>query len=188
MKTLLELAKKRKSIRVFSDKEINLDDVIYAIEVAKEAPSGANMQPWRFIIVTSAEIKKKIKEKCEEIEFEYHKTAPLELKEWFMKRGIDWHKSFLEGAPVLILVFSDKTAPYHIQSTWIAVGYMLLALEERNLVSLTYTPSKVKWANTMFNIPQKYLLQVVIPVGKQGDTSYKKQPRHDLKNVLLKII
>ena len=138
----------------------------------------------RFLVVTDKPTKKKIRQTCEKMEKKYHKKAPQKLRSWYISRGTDWHKPFLEIAPALIFVFSDKTAPYHIQSTWIAVGYILLALEEKKLASLTYTPSKIKWANSMFNIPQNYILQVIIPVGKLRDPNYKKQPRHSLETIL----
>ena len=182
--SLLELAKKRKTIRIFSEEKISIEDVVYGINTAREAPSGANMQPWRFLVVTDRNVKRKVRGICEEIEKEYHKIAPRALREWYATRGINWQKPFLESAPILIFVFSDKTAPYHIQSTWIAVGYLLLALEEKKLASLTYTPSKVKWANSMFEVPSNYILQVIIPVGKTGDPQYKKQSRRSLKEIL----
>jgi len=69
-------------------------------------------------------------------------------------------------APVLIMVFGRAGEPYWVQSVWLAIGYMLLALEEKGLASLTYTPSKVYWANKLLGVPEEYVLQAVIPVGK----------------------
>ncbi|MGQ4894402.1 MAG: nitroreductase family protein [Candidatus Njordarchaeia archaeon] len=98
-------------------------------------------------------------------------------EKWFKARNITRKKPFLEKAPVLVLVFADNKAPYYIQSTWIAIGYFLLALGEKGLTTVTYTPSKIRWFNEFFNIPQNYVLQVILPIGKPATDSYKKQPR-----------
>ena len=177
MEYVYELAKKRATIREFKDESVPLDDVIYALNVAKESPSGANKQPWRFVIVTDMKKKHKIREFCEEIEKQFHELAPDWMKKWFKERNISWKKPFLENAPVLVLVFADNKAPYYIQSTWIAIGYLLLALEEKGLATVTYMPSKIRWFNEFFDIPQNYVLQVILPIGKPATDSYKKQPR-----------
>ena len=187
MEYVYELAKKRATIREFKDESVPLDDVIYALNVAKEAPSGANKQPWRFVIVTDMKKKHKIREFCEEIEKQFHELAPDWMKKWFKKRNITWKKPFLENAPVLILVFADNKAPYYIQSTWIAIGYLLLALEEKGLATVTYTPSKIRWFNEFFDIPQNYVLQVILPIGKPATDSYKKQPRKKLEELIFDI-
>ena len=83
MEYVYELAKKRTTIREFKDESIPLDDVIYALNVAKEAPSGANKQPWRFVIVTDMKKKHKIREFCKEIEKQFHELAPDWMKKWF---------------------------------------------------------------------------------------------------------
>jgi len=82
MEYVYELAKKRTTIREFKDESIPLDDVIYALNVAKESPSGANKQPWRSVIVTDVKKKHKIREFCEEVKKQFHELAP----DW-MKNG-----------------------------------------------------------------------------------------------------
>ena len=185
MDTILDLAKRRITIRSFRRDEIDISDVYYALNVAREAPSGANKQPWRFIIVRDQSLKKRIRKHCEEVEKEFHSKAPEWLREWFREIGITWRKPFLENAPILLLVFSDGTAPYNVQSTWLAIGYILLALEERGLATVTYTPSKVRWFNELFKIDKRYVLQTILPIGKAACDICSKQPRLPLDNLIL---
>ena len=140
---VLNLARKRRSIRKYSKEPIDLGDVLYAISVAIQALSGANRQPWRFIIVADEDIKRKIREACEKAEKEFYGSnkLPKWFRKWTKERGITWKKPFLTEAPYLIVVVSNKNAPYSKESTWLAIGYLLLALEEKGIASLTYTPS-----------------------------------------------
>lgn len=76
---------------------------------------------------------------------------------------------------------------YYIQSIWIAIGYLLLALEEKGLAPVTYTLSKVRWFNEFLGIPKKYILQTILPIGKPALDKYKKQPRKQLDELILAI-
>ena len=175
MCSVLELATRRVSVRKFLSKPVDLRDVFYAIDAARNAPSGANKQPWRFVIVTDQELKKRIREQCEEAEREFHSRAPEWMRRWLSEKGITWRKEFLIEAPVLVLVFGRTGEPYWVQSVWLAVGYMLLALEEKGLSSLTYTPPEVGWANELLDVPKEYILQTIIPVGKTGEHNTQKE-------------
>ena len=175
MYNVLNLAKRRISIRNFLSEPIDLRDVLYALDAARNAPSGANKQPWRFIIVTDNELKKKIRSYCEDAEKEFHSRAPEWMKSWLLEKGITWRKEFLTQAPVLIMVFGKTKEPYWVQSVWLAIGYLLLALEERGLASLTYTPPKVSWANKLLAVPTDYMLQVIIPVGRAKESKRSKE-------------
>lgn len=89
------------------------------------------------------------------------------------KRNITWEKPFLEEAPVLIVVLADRKAPYDRESTWLAIGYILLALEERGLASLTYTPTNPHAIARYLGVPMNYTLEAIIPVGKSGEDKIK---------------
>lgn len=97
--SLLEIARRRISTRKFSGEKIDLKDVAYAVDVARQAPSGANRQPWRFIIVTDRELKEKIRASCEAAERDFHERAPGWMKRWLAEKGISWRKDFLAGPP-----------------------------------------------------------------------------------------
>ena len=169
MKRILELARNRRSIRRFSREPVPLQDIRYLLEVARNAPSGANRQPWRFLIIGEGEKKDAIRRICEEVEREFHERVSEDLRRWFRERGITWRKQFLSEAPILILVFGKRGEPYWIESVWLAIGYLILAAEELGYSTLTYTPSKLRWANEMFKVPEEFILQAIIPVGKPSE-------------------
>ncbi|HYP50382.1 MAG TPA: nitroreductase family protein, partial [Pyrinomonadaceae bacterium] len=100
------LMNRRRTVREFSAKEVPLEIIENAVRAAGTAPSGANMQPWRFILVKDAEIKRGIREAAEREEFEnYHGRMPARWLKWLAPLGTDEHKPFLEIAPFLIVVF-----------------------------------------------------------------------------------
>ncbi|MET1160394.1 MAG: nitroreductase family protein [Thermoprotei archaeon] len=183
--TVLELARRRRSIRVYKEEPVALEDVLYAIETAIEAPSGANRQPWRFILVTDNTLKAKIRAVCEKYEKKLHSSEglPSWFREWLAERRITWRKEFLTSAPYLLLVLADTRQPYWRESTWLAVGYLLLALEEKGLASLTYTPPNPRAIAELLGIPRHFSLETIIPIGKPGE--YKeKELRMKLERVL----
>lgn len=162
---LLELAVKRRSVRNYSGEDVSLEDVLYALEVARHAPSGGNRQPWRFLIIKDRKLREVIRRKVEDAEKKFHERAPKWMKLWFKKRKISWEKPFLTEAPILILVFGKRTEPYWVQSVWTSVGFLILALVERGLSTLTYTPSDTSWVYDLLNVPREYVLQAILPVG-----------------------
>lgn len=172
---VLKLAEKRRSIRAFKRTPIKIEDIIEVLEVARQAPSGANRQPWRFLIITDEKLKREIRRICEKVEKEFHEKAPEWMKKWLKKKGITWHKPFLEEAPILILVFGKTDEPHWIGSVWITIGYMLLALEEKGLATLTYTPSKTREINKLLNIPEKYILLSILPIGLPDEKPKEKK-------------
>ena len=117
----------------------------------------------------------KIRRICEEIERDFHKKAPEWMKKWFKEKNISWKKDFLTDAPILLLVFGKSNEPYWIESVWIAIGYILLAIEEKGLGTLTYTPSNTQKINKFLGIPNKYVLQAIFPIG----FPYKKSGEKD---------
>ena len=152
-----ELATRRKTTRVFSRSAVNADHVLYCIRVAVQAPSGANRQPWRFIIVDDPKMKENVRAVCEEQEKRFHENVEAGLEQWFRSKKITWRKPFLTDAPLLLAVFSDQKMPYARESVWLAIGYILLALEEKSLSTVTYTPSYPENVGTIFNAPEQYL-------------------------------
>ncbi len=89
---------------------------------------------------------------------------------------LTWRKSFLTEVPYLIAVFSNLKKPYAIQSAWLSIGYLLLALEEKGLASLTYTPPNPKEVADMLGVPNNFALQTIIPVGLPEEDK-RKEPR-----------
>lgn len=171
--SILELARRRKTVRKFSSSLVNLNEVLLALEAACQAPSGANTQPWRFVIVTDPQKKRRIREICENGEKEFYSKVRGELRGWLLSKGFSWKKPFLEEAPLLVLVFSEKKAPYSTHSVWLAIGYILLALEELGLSTVTYTPSNPTGILDEVNAPEEFRLEAILPIGFSADEKAK---------------
>ena len=133
---------------------------------ASTAPSGANLQPWHFVVVSGAETKKKIREAAEVEEREFYEhRASTEWLEALAPLGTDSHKPFLETAPYLIAIFLQKygTLPdgrkvkhyYPTESTGLATGLLIAALHQAGLATLTHTPSPMKF-NGNGNLVSKF--------------------------------
>lgn len=138
----------RRSVREFSPEPVPEQVIEAAIRAAASAPSGANVQPWRFVVMTSPERKRRLREaaEAEERDF-YERRAPQEWLSALAPIGTDWRKPFLEIAPVVIVVFEvhqgpSSPKPYYVkESVGIAVGLLIAALHHAGLATLTHTPS-----------------------------------------------
>jgi len=165
----------RRTVRDFSDEEVPFEIVEKAILTAGTAPSGANMQPWRFVVVRDKEIKRQIREAAEKEEFEsYHGRMSEKWLRRLAQLGTDERKPFLEIAPYLIVVFrinsvteNGETEPtyYSQESVGIAVGMLLAALHNAGLATLTHTPSPMKFLQEILQRPKTEVPFVLIPVG-----------------------
>ncbi len=167
--------KRRRTVREFSDEKVSREIIENCIKAAGTAPSGANLQPWHFVVVSDQEVKKKIRIGAEEEEHEfYNNRAPKEWLDALEPLGTDEHKPFLETAPYLIAIFSKsyEILPdgrqiknyYAIESTGIATGFLIAALHNAGFVSLTHTPSPMNFLNEILGRPKNerpFLLLVV---------------------------
>lgn len=166
---------KRRSVRFFSDREIPDELLDWAIRTAGTAPSGANKQPWTFCVVRNPEIKKRIRQAAEKEEYEsYTSRMTQEWLEDLAPLGTDWHKEFLETAPALIVVFRKshdildgvRKKNYYVQeSVGIACGFLLAALHQAGLASLTHTPSPMNFLQEILERPENEKPYLLIPVG-----------------------
>ena len=182
---ILELARNRKSTRKYSVKEVNIEDVLYSLDVARFSPSGANEQPWRFIIIDDKEVKKRVRDASEKGEKILYDNVKGEFRDRLLSHGLSHRKPFLEEAPILIAILMKKTAKYATESIWVAVGHMLLALEERGLNTLVYTPSNTEFPKKELEAPEGFRLEAIIPVGYSEDDSMKTS-KHNLNEIVFK--
>ena len=171
----LDQMKKRRTVRDFSDKPVPVEVIKNAIRVAASAPSGANKQPWHFIIVQDPAVKKKIRiaSEKEEKEFYPHRAPDQWLAE-LNQFGTDWRKPFLETAPYLIVVFKKnydlsgdrKRKNYYVnESVGIASGFLLTALHHAGLATLTHTPSPMGFLGKILKRPLNEKAVLLVPVG-----------------------
>ena len=165
----------RRSIRNFSSEEIPDLVIKNVLKTAMTAPSGANKQPWKFVVVKDLSIKKKIRTAAEQEEKKFYNQRAT--KEWLKdlnKFGTSWKKPFLETAPALIVVFRQsydnsekgKRKNYYVnESVGIACGFLLMALQNAGLVSLTHTPSPMGFLEDILGRPKNEKAYLLIPVG-----------------------
>ena len=176
-----ELMQTRRTVREFSSEAVNLVVIKNCIKTANSAPSGANKQPWHFVIVKSPKLKKKIRIEAEKEEREfYNGKAP---KEWLADLEpfeTNESKPFLEEAPILIAIFEEKYSIdeagtqhknyYTKESVGLATGMLITAIHNAGLVSLTHTPSPMNFLNELLERPknEKPFLLLVVGYPKEG--------------------
>jgi len=170
-----ERMRTRRSVRAFSTRPIPPGVLEDCLRAAGTAPSGANLQPWHFVVVRDPEVKRRIRVAAEAEEREFYRhRAPPEWLEALAPLGTDEHKPFLETAPALVAVFGERwgvTASgarrrhYYVdESVGIATGLLVAAVHEAGLASLTHTPSPMRFLNEILGRPaneRPFLLLVV---------------------------
>jgi nitroreductase len=171
---------RRRTVREFSNRPVPRDIIETALKAANTAPSGANLQPWHFVVVSGKETKKKIREAAEVEEREFYEHRASE--EWLAALeplGTDSDKPFLETAPYLIAVFLQKFGKledgrkvkhyYPVESTGIAAGILITALHTAGLATLTHTPSPMKFLNELLGRPSSERPFLLLVVGYPAD-------------------
>jgi nitroreductase len=178
-RAFLEEIRKRRTVRDFSSQPVSRGVLEDCIAAAATAPSGANKQPWTFVLVTDPSLKKRIREgaEAEERAF-YGGRAPQRWLRDLEPFGTDSHKPFLEIAPALIVVFAQKHGTeaeerhYYVQeSVGIAVGFLLAALHHAGLATLTHTPSPMNFLAEILGRPTNERPYVLIPVGYPAESA-----------------
>jgi len=194
----LKKMEKRRTVRDFSDKPVPFEIIENAIKTASSAPSGANKQPWHFVIVQDPDVKKKIRFAAEKEEKEFYtKRAPDEWLKDLNQFGTDWNKPFLEKAPYLIIVFKknydvsgkNKKKNYYVnESVGIASGFLLAALQHSGLVALVHTPHPMGFLQNILKRPDNEKAVLLIPVGFPDNDakipSLKKKLFKDICNII----
>lgn len=167
-----EEAARRRSVRMFSPEPIPLDVVRDCIRAAATAPSGANKQPWTFVLVTDPAVKHRIREAAEVEERAFYEgRAPQRWLDDLAPFGTGPDKPFLDDAPALIVVFAQKHGDgderhYYVQeSVGLATGMLLAALHHAGLATLTHTPSPMGFLGRVLRRPDRERPFLLIPVG-----------------------
>jgi len=166
----------RRTVREFSADAVPDEVIDLALEAAASAPSGANMQPWTFVVVRDAALKHEIRLAAEQEEREnYNGRMPQEWLRALAPLQTDWHKEFLEIAPLLIVVFkqeyalgadNSRVAHYYVnESVGIACGFLLAALNAAGLATLTHTPSPMGFLRQILGRPRNEKPFLLIPIG-----------------------
>lgn len=172
-RTLLESMQRRRSVRHFSSDPVSRQVLVDCIATACQAPSGANKQPWSFVLVTDPALKKAIRAGAEAEEHAFYGgRASQRWLEDLEPLGTGADKPFLEEAPALIVVFAQRFGAeredqhYYVQeSVGIATGFLLTALHHAGLVALTHTPSPLGFLSKVLKRPHNERAYMLIPVG-----------------------
>jgi len=171
-----EEIKRRRTVREFSPRPVPREVIEDCLRAAGTAPSGANLQPWHFEVVSDPGTKKKIREAAEAEEREFYSgKAPPEWLDALAPLGTDEHKGYLELAPYLIAVFAQnyallpdgrKVKNYYVtESVGIALGFLIAALHHAGLATLTHTPSPMGFLATLLDRPLNERAYVLLVVG-----------------------
>ena len=171
---------RRRTVRHFSERPVPRVVVEDCLRAAGTAPSGANLQPWHFVVVSDPELKARIRRAAEEEEREFYaRRAPQEWLDALAPLGTDAHKPFLEAAPYLIAVFVQphgRTATgravkhyYAVESVGIATGFLIAALHHVGLATLTHTPSPMGFLNSLLGRPDHERPFLLLVVGYPAD-------------------
>lgn len=167
----------RRTVRQFSSRPVAREILQQAVLAAGTAPSGAHKQPWHFVLVGDPDVKARVRERAEAEEKEsYEKRMPQSWLDDLAPLGTDWHKPFLTTCPWIIAVFAEaygiggaagqKRKHYYVQeSVGIAVGFLLAALHEAGLATLTHTPSPMGFLRQILGRPENERAYMLIAAG-----------------------
>jgi len=171
---------RRRSVRHFSHRSVSREIIENCLQAAGTAPSGANMQPWYFVVVSDSGIKGQIRKAAEKEEREFYKRrAPRDWLEALAPLGTNENKPFLESAPYLIVIFlkrygllpgGQRSKTYYAsESVGIATGILISAIHNAGLVSLTHTPSPMGFLNKILGRPASERPFLILIVGYPDD-------------------
>jgi iodotyrosine deiodinase len=195
----LDVISKRRTVRDFSDRPVDREVMLTAIAAAGRAPSGANLQPWHFVLVGNPKVKREIRIAAEEEERAfYEERAPEEWLADLEPLGTDPNKPFLESAPWLVAIFARRWTPrpdgskrthYYVpESVGIATGFLIAALHHAGLATLTHTPSPMGFLNSILGRPPEEKPFLLLVVGHPAEDArvpdIGKLPLEEIVNVL----
>jgi nitroreductase len=168
--------RRRRTVRDFSDRQVPLEVIRDCLLAAGTAPNGANLQPWYFVVVSDPAVKHMIREEAEKAEYDfYHRKAPKEWLDALAPLGTTESKPYLEIAPYLIVIFAQsygvlpdgrRVKHYYAQeSVGIATGFLIAALHNAGLATLTHTPSPMGFLNSILGRPSNERPFLILVVG-----------------------
>ena len=168
--------RRRRSVRSFSDRPVARELIEVAVMTAGTAPSGAHREPWRFVAVSDPDLKRRIRIAAEQEEHEsYHRRMSEEWLQALAPLGTDWRKPFLEIAPWIVVCFAEsygvrkdraRIKNYYVQeSCGIACGLFIAAIHHMGLVTLTHTPSPMRFLGQILGRPKRERPYILFPVG-----------------------
>jgi nitroreductase len=172
--------RRRRTVRQFSDRPVPRAVIENCVAAAATAPSGANLQPWHFVVLSDPVLKRRLRIAAEAEEHEFYtRRAPQAWLDALAPLGTDEHKPFLEMAPYLIVIFGQRYGRlpdgrsvkhyYAQESVGIATGMLITALHHAGLATLTHTPSPMNFLNDLLGRPKNERPFLILVVGYPAD-------------------
>ena len=167
---------RRRTIRQFSDRPVAREVIEECLRIAVSAPSGANRQPWRFVVIGEPDTKRRLRQAAEREEADfYRRRAPNDWLAALAPLGTDEHKPFLEAAPYLIVIFAEQNGVdpdgksiknYYVnESVGIATGLLIAAIHHAGLACLTHTPAPMRFLNELLGRPRNEKPYLILVTG-----------------------
>lgn len=174
----LEFLKTRRSRRRYTDTPVDIEKIKRALEAASWAPSGANSQPWEFVLIGPGEHREQIQDMCKQADQRFHENAQPWLKEFMEHHDIGVEKIYFDKAPWLLCVFSQRELPYWYPSVWLSICNIINQLNAEGLNTVVYTPTLTSDFNELVGVDPKWSFQTMLPVGYAEDSEeVKERPR-----------
>ena len=166
----------RRSVRDFSDRDVPEEVIQNIVKTAGTAPSGAHKQPWQFCIVRNKDLKHQIRLLAEEEEkINYSGRMSERWIKDLEPFGTNPIKEFIDIAPWIIIVLKktwdfdengQQTQNYYVnESVGIACGFLIAAIHNAGLVTLTHTPSPMNFIAKALKRPENEKPFLLLPVG-----------------------
>jgi iodotyrosine deiodinase len=171
---------RRRSVRQFSSRPVPREVIEQALLAAGSAPSGAHRQPWRFVVVSDPDLKRRVREEAERSERKFYAAAPEDWLRALEPLGTDAHKPYLETAPCLIAIFAERYLLhpggrshnyYVLESVGISTGLLIAALHHAGLATLTHTPSPMGFLGHLLGRPEAERPFLLLVVGYPADNA-----------------
>ena len=179
-----KLACSRPILIKFLNKPIPKKHVYSILKVGMYAPSRGNKEPWKFVVVSDPEMKRKIRDSAEKNEKiimkEMQQNNPIQTSD---NTATSWKKPFLESASILICIFGDHRQELFKESTWLSIGWMILAAENLGLTSKIYSPTDLTFLSKLLRVREPYLPEIILTIG-YPDITEPPSIRKDLVDVV----
>gem|GEM_PF-4907279 len=146
------------------------------LEAGSQAPSGANSQPWQFVLIPRGPHRQAIQEMCAVADLHFHETAPKWLKDWLKHHNVSTEKIYFDKAAWLLAVFSQRDLPYWLPSVWLCIANIINQIEAEDLHTVVYTPTLGKPFCELLGVDTSWSCQALLPIGV-ADPDEHMQPR-----------
>lgn len=189
---IYELMFYRRTTRRFKDRPIEEDKLEQILSAGLLAPSGSNKSPYMIYVLRDPEVKKIVREEAEKVEKEFYEKKREQDKEfttWATKKDLSFSKPHLTEAPVVLSISTDTRYldKHALESTWLTIAYILLAIENEGLCSVTYTPEPHTFMKDILHLPDYLMPQILIPIGYPLKDDKKEPLRPDLPDRIVTI-